>query len=86
MKLAEIDRDLRYSDPRVRYHIARLQEELTVLQSQNKQAAELLVKVVESLNQLRVVNLKLNERWEKRLRGESDVELVQSVLPEPESD
>jgi hypothetical protein len=84
MKLAEISRDLRNADPRVRYHIARLQEQLTELQRQQRLCAELLVKVVDALNQLRYVNIKINERWEKRLRGESDDDLVKSVLPTPE--
>lgn len=83
MKIAEIERDLRNESPKLRYHVAHIQEQLTALQTQQRMFAELLVKVVDSLNQLRLVNLKLNERWERRLRGESDVEIVSSVLPDP---
>jgi hypothetical protein len=84
MKLAEIERDLRSADPRVRYHVARMQEEMTVLEKRVSQCAELLVKVVDALNQLRIVNMKLNSRWEKRLRGEPDIDMVESVLTKPE--
>ena len=86
MKMAEIERDLRHAEPRVRYHMVRMQEQINVLAQDLRAAAELLVKVVNAMNELREVNLALNARWERKLRGGPDHEMVESVLPDPESE
>jgi len=84
MKMAEIERDLRHIDPRARYHMVRMQEQINSLQQDLKNAAELLVKVVDAMNQLKHVNLQLNQRWERQLRGGPDHDMVESVIPHPE--
>jgi len=84
MKMAEIERDLRHIDARARYHMIRMQEQINALKQDLENAADLLVKVVDALNQLKHVNLQLNKRWESRLRGGPDHEMVESVLPHPE--
>ena len=86
MKLAELERDLRSVDPRLRYHICRMQEELIAQRQRLDKAAELVIMLFHTLERLHLVNTQLNERWEKRLRGEPDTDIVESVLNKPDLD
>ncbi|MCI0557505.1 MAG: hypothetical protein MN733_03340 [Nitrososphaera sp.] len=84
MKLAEIERDLRDCDPKLRYWLRFQQEQIIALQQQLNQCADVLVRVVTTLENVQRVNLELNERWEKVIRGEKDESIVESVLNKPE--
>lgn len=85
MKIPEIDRDLRDSDPRVRHWVMRLAEEHIALEQQNKEMTNIILGLVESFTNLHQVNIELNKRWERMRRGEQEPSMVESVLPEREN-
>ncbi len=85
MKLASIERDLRNYDPKLRYWIRFMQEQILSQQQQLNQCADVLVSIVETLKRVQKINLDLNNRWERQLRGRSDdPDLVSSVINKPE--
>lgn len=83
MRIEEIHRELKDSDPRVRHYIQSLQEQILSVQEQLDVCASVLEKVVLTLQRVNRINLELNSRWERMRRGEPE-ELVESVLNEPE--
>jgi hypothetical protein len=87
MKIPEMQRLLKEADadPKVKYALTFLQEQIVSQQQQLDIAANVLVNVVNTLEKVQRINIGLNDRWERQLRGEPDVEIVQSVLPEPEN-
>jgi hypothetical protein len=86
MKIAEIERDLRDADPRVKYWIQRLMEQQIEIHRQLNECAGVLVQVVQTLEQVQRVNLTLNNRWQRMLDGlPPEEEMVESVLNEPEN-
>jgi hypothetical protein len=84
MKIADIERALSNSDPKVRYYIANLQEQIIALAKQMDESAKILIMVVQTLENVQRINLQLSDRWEKRLMGDGEQDIVQSVMPDPE--
>lgn len=85
MKIPEISRDLEGRvEPKVIYHMQRMQEEIITLAQQIEESSKILVMLVQTLENVQKVNLQLADRWEQRLGRESSSDMVQSVLPEPE--
>ena len=84
MKIPEIERDLRnHADPRIIYHMQRMQEEINSLRDSLNAAAKLMEQMSDILTELHRVNIQLNDKWLKRLQGGNDIEMVKSVLPTP---
>lgn len=87
MKIAEIERDLSgHVDKRVVIWIQRLQEQLSAQEQATTECAKLLVSVVDALNQLRDVNIKLNAKVGKLDPNHGMEGMVSSVIPGADND